>query len=170
MNQKSTSSQGFLKNKKIISFLLVVTGIIGGLYFLSREDSQVSVNSVLGGKEVTVYKTPTCGCCNVFVSYLKKKIATVKTENLSNLDAIKKQYGVPSELASCHTSVIDGYVVEGHIPAEAIEKLLLEKPNIKGIALPGMPSGTPGMPGPKTEKWEIRSLNQDGTVGTFMTI
>lgn len=170
MNQQNSSSPGRFKNKKVAVVLLLLAGVIGGFYFLNRADSKVSENPALGGKEITVYKTPTCGCCNVFVSYLKKKVALVKMENLSSLDDIKKQYGVPAELASCHTSVVDGYVIEGHIPIEAIEKLLKEKPNIKGIALPGMPSGTPGMPGPKTEKWEIRSLNEDGTIGTFMTI
>ncbi len=170
MNKSDMSSRGLLKNKKVVSLILVVTGMISGLYFLNRSDSKVSENPALGGKEVTVYKTPTCGCCAVFISYLEKKDVAVKTENVKNLDDIKQRNGIPSQLWSCHTSMVDGYIVEGHVPIEAIEKLLSEKPNIKGIALPGMPSGTPGMPGPKTEKWEIRSLNQDGTVGTFMTI
>ncbi len=170
MNQENTPSPGRFKNKKMVVLLLVVTGIIGGLYFLNRADSKVSESPALGGKEITVYKTPTCGCCAVFISYLEKKDVAVKVENVKSLDDIKKRNGIPPELWSCHTSIVDGYVVEGHVPIEAIEKLLSEKPNIKGIALPGMPSGTPGMPGPKTEKWEIRSLNEDGTVGTFMTI
>ena len=170
MNKSNISSRGLLKNKKVILLIVVVAVIIGGLYFFSREETKTPESLALGGKEVTVYKTPTCGCCAVFISYLEKKDVAVKIENVKSLDDIKKRNGIPSELWSCHTSIVDGYVVEGHVPIEAIEKLLSEKPNIKGIALPGMPSGTPGMPGPKTEKWEIRSLNEDGTVGTFMTI
>ncbi|MDP3957829.1 MAG: DUF411 domain-containing protein [bacterium] len=158
-------------NKKIIilSFIVVAILIIGSYFIFwgkARESGQVA----LGGKEVMVYKTSTCGCCGAFISYLKKKDVAVKMENVTDLDAVKRQYGVPSELSSCHTSIVDGYVVEGHVPFEAIEKLLNERPNIKGIALPGMPSGTPGMPGPKFEKWDIRSFTEDGTVGTFTII
>ncbi|MDP3957576.1 MAG: DUF411 domain-containing protein [bacterium] len=158
-------------NKKIIILSFIVVAIlITGSYFIfwgkARESGQVA----LGGKEIMVYKTPTCGCCGAFISYLKKEDVAVKMKNVNNLDEIKRQYGVPVELSSCHTSIVDGYVVEGHVPLEAIEKLLNERPNIKGIALPGMPSGTPGMPGPKFEKWDIRSFTEDGTVGTFTII
>lgn len=158
-------------NKKTIIFsLLAVAVLITGGYFFVGGKVRESGQTALGGKGITVYRTSTCGCCGAFVSYLKKKDVAVKMENVKDLDAIKRQYGVPNELSSCHTSIVDGYVVEGHVPLEAIEKLLSERPNIKGIALPGMPSGTPGMPGPKFEKWDIRSFTEDGTIGTFTTI
>ena len=79
----------------MVVLLLVVTGIIGGLYFFSRADSKVSENPALGGKEITVYKTPTCGCCAVFISYLEKKDVAVKVENVKSLDDIKKRNGIP---------------------------------------------------------------------------
>lgn len=157
-------------NKITIFLPIAVLVVAAGIYFSFNGKSQEPGQVALGGKEVMVYKTSTCGCCNAYISYLRQKGVTVKTEDVKNLDDIKRQYGVPTEFSSCHTSIVDGYVVEGHIPFEAIEKLLNEKPNIKGIALPGMPSGTPGMPGPKTEKWDIRSFTEDGTVGTFMSI
>jgi len=170
MNKMNSSHRNPIQGKKTILSLLAIIIVIGGTYLFVRGKAEESGQAALGGKEIMVYKTPTCGCCGAFISYLKKKDVAVKMENVANLDAVKRQYGVPSELSSCHTSIVDGYVVEGHVPLEAIEKLLSERPNIKGIALPGMPSGTPGMPGPKFEKWDIRSFTDDGTVGTFTTI
>ena len=170
MNKMNSSHRNPIQGKKTILSLLAIIIVIGGTYLFVRGKAEESGQAALGGKEIMVYKTPTCGCCGAFISYLKKKDVAVKMENVANLDAVKRQYGVPSELSSCHTSIIDGYVVEGHIPLEAIEKLLSERPNIKGIALPGMPSGTPGMPGTKFDKWDIRSFTDDGTVGTFTTI
>ncbi len=124
--------------------------------------------TALMGEEMTVYKTETCGCCHVYVEYLEREDVSVKAVDVADLAAIKDQYGVPSDLQSCHTSIVGGYVVEGHIPLEVIEKLLAEKPAIKGIALPGMPSGSPGMPGPKTEQWTIYAIDNDGAVTEFM--
>ncbi len=125
--------------------------------------------TALMGEEMTVYKTKTCGCCHVYVEYLEREDVKVKAIDVEDLTAIKDQYGVPTNLQSCHTSIVGGYVVEGHIPLEVIEKLLAEKPAIKGIALPGMPSGSPGMPGPKTEKWTIYAIGNDGAVTEFMS-
>lgn len=125
--------------------------------------------TALMGEEMTVYKTKTCGCCHVYVEYLEREDVKVKAVDVEDLTAIKDQYGVPSNLQSCHTSIVGGYVVEGHIPLEVVEKLLAEKPAIKGIALPGMPSGSPGMPGPKTEKWTIYAIGNDGAVTEFMS-
>ena len=85
------------------------------------------------------------------------------------MDIIKSQYQIPAEMQSCHTSVIDDYFIEGHVPMEAIEKLMNEKPDIDGIALPRMPSGSPGMPGVKTETWIIYSL-KDGQYEEFMRV
>lgn len=126
------------------------------------------IKTALQGQEIVVYKTKTCGCCHVYTRYLDKEKANVKVVDVDDLSVIKNQYDVPSNLESCHTSLVGGYVVEGHIPLEVIEKLLAEKPSIKGIALPGMPSGSPGMPGPKTEKWAIYAIGNDGQVSEFM--
>jgi YVTN family beta-propeller protein len=125
--------------------------------------------TALMGEEMTVYKTKTCGCCHVYVEYVEREDVKVKAIDVVDLTAIKDQYGVPTNLQSCHTSIVGGYVVEGHIPLEVVEKLLAEKPAIKGIALPGMPSGSPGMPGPKTEKWTIYAIGNDGEVTEFMS-
>ncbi len=170
MSKTRSSSRGQAKKKKVILSLLAASVLIVGAYFFTDRKAPSPEQATLGGKEIIVYKTPTCGCCGVYVSYLKQKGAIVRMENLANLDDIKSRYGVPANLLSCHTSVVDGYVVEGHIPLEAIEKLMSERPEVKGIGLPGMPSGTPGMPGPKTEQWDIRSFTDEGTTATFARI
>jgi len=159
----------YLKKKKILLLVFVGSLLLIGGYYAVREPKN-NGSPALAGKEVLVYKTPTCGCCGAFVSYLQKKGVAVKVEVVKSLSDAKLRSGVSSELSSCHTTIIDGYVVEGHVPIEAMQKLIDEKPAIKGIALPGMPSGTPGMPGPKNEEWNIRSFTEDGTIGTFTTI
>ena len=100
--------------------------------------------SAFAGTAVTLYKSPTCECCEKYVQYLEQNGFTVKAINEDDMDAIKKRYGMV-HAASCHTSIIDGYAVEGHVPVHAIRKLLREKPSIAGISAPGMPQHSPGM-------------------------
>ncbi|MEX2013915.1 MAG: DUF411 domain-containing protein [Parcubacteria group bacterium] len=116
----------------------------------------------------TMYKTPTCGCCQVYGQYLKRENVKLTVVDMDDISPIKEQHGISRNLESCHTTMIGGYVVEGHMPMGVIEKLLTEKPDIKGIALPGMPSGSPGMPGPKTGEWTIYALGNDGMITEFM--
>lgn len=106
----------------------------------------LSLNSAaaLAATAVTVYKSPTCGCCEKYVSYLRQNDFEVRVIDQNDMDGVKKRYGV-ARLASCHTALINGYVVEGHVPVEAIRKLLKEKPAIVGISAPGMPMNSPGM-------------------------
>lgn len=121
------------------------------------------------GLRATVYQNENCGCCTVFAGYARSqglKIQLLKTD----MDAIHERFEVPPSVQSCHTTIIDEYFIEGHVPSEAIEKLLSERPDIKGIALPGMPSGTPGMPGPKTEDWVIYAVEKDGNIKEWMRI
>jgi hypothetical protein len=127
----------------------------------ARQNPIASSEQQLAGAMATVYKSPTCGCCGGYVEELKRQGATVDVKVVSDteLAKIKVEQGVSSELYSCHTSIIDGYVVEGHVPIEAVAKLRTERPDIKGIALPGMPSGTPGMPGPKFAPYDVRTID-----------
>lgn len=121
--------------------------------------------------KVLFYKSPTCGCCGVHASYLQRNGALdVQTINQADVTPVKNKYRVPLELRSCHTAIIGGYFVEGHIPIEAIAKLVNEKPAIAGIAMPGMPSGSPGMPGAKTGPFVIYAVNNDGSYQEFMRI
>lgn len=94
---------------------------------------------------MTVYKSPTCTCCSKWVAHVRKAGFTVVTKDLDDLDAIKKDLGVPGALGSCHTGVVGAYVIEGHVPADLIDKLLAEKPRARGLTIPGMPASAPGM-------------------------
>src|SRR5688500_13325285 len=94
---------------------------------------------------LTVYKTPTCGCCAKWVEHMKQNGFTVHVTDMNDLSTVKAKHGVPSKAQSCHTGVVNGYVVEGHVPAADVKRMLKEKPAIAGLALPGMPMGSPGM-------------------------
>lgn len=117
--------------------------------------------------EISVYKSPTCGCCSKWVRHLEANGFTVKAYDVKDVNSYKDRYGVPVPLGACHTAVVDGYVVEGHVPASDIKRLLAERPSIKGIAVPGMPAGSPGMEGPVTEKYEVLSFDANGETKTF---
>lgn len=146
------------KNRKI---LMMLTIAIVGIIIIGYGFSSIfkDTTNVANAKEATVYKNPTCGCCGVYITYLRKQGFVVKVENMNSLSSIKKKYQIPSDMGSCHTTVVGDYVIEGHVPVEAINKLLTEKPDITGIALPNMPSGSPGMPGKKQGAFTIYSLN-----------
>jgi hypothetical protein len=103
----------------------------------------------------TLYKNPNCGCCEAYADYLRENGFRVMVEPTDDLPLLKRQYGVPAPLEGCHTTLVDGYVVEGHVPVDKLIRLLTEKPAIKGISLPGMPAGSPGMFGEKTEPFTI---------------
>ena len=118
---------------------------------------------------VEVFKTPSCGCCYGYVLFLEKEKYKVKQTDMRSLHSIKQKYNIPIEMQSCHTTIMGKYFIEGHVPIEAINKLLKEQPDIDGIALPGMPIGTPGMPGDKDEPYVIYQLT-DGKFSVFMTI
>jgi hypothetical protein len=103
----------------------------------------------LASELATVYRSSSCGCYEAWVAYLKSNGFDATVVSTDNLGAVKEKMHVLADMQSCHTGVIGGYVVEGHVPAEAIAKLLAEMPQITGIAVPGMPGGSPGMSGPK---------------------
>ena len=119
---------------------------------------------------VTLYKSPECGCCEGHASHLRRHGFTVTSKPTNELAEISRKAGVPPDLQGCHTAFIGDYVVEGHVPVEAINKLLAERPAIKGIALPGMPDGSPGMPGPKAGPFVIYAIGQNGQSTIFMTL
>lgn len=112
--------------------------------------------------EVTVYRSPTCGCCAKWIEHLKQNNFNVKDNITDEMDVIKAKYGVPKEMASCHTAIVDGYVVEGHVPAADIRKLLKTRPNVTGLAVPGMVTGSPGMEmGGRADPYDVMSFDQE---------
>jgi len=117
--------------------------------------------------EVLVYKSPTCSCCNQWIGYLKDNGFRVKTENVADLSQLKATHGVTPQLASCHTALVEGYVVEGHVPAGDIRRLLAERPKVKGLAVPGMPAGSPGMEGSRKAAYDTLSFDSQGRTAVF---
>ncbi len=113
---------------------------------------------------VEVYKSATCGCCSKWVDHMRTSGFDVRTNNVEDIDAVKKAYRVPDSVASCHTAVVNGYVVEGHVPAWEIRRMLTEKPAVVGIAVPGMPVGSPGMEvaGIKAQPFAVVSFDKQG--------
>jgi hypothetical protein len=118
--------------------------------------------------DIVVYRSPTCDCCGKWLEHLKKNNFNVKDIVTDDVQAIKDKYGVPEEMASCHTAIVDGYVIEGHVPVNDIMKLLKTKPKIVGIAVPGMPSGTPGMEmGDRKDSYNVMSFDKENHYEIF---
>src|SRR5689334_4899534 len=108
---------------------------------------------------IKVYKTPQCGCCKGWVKHLQANGFQVETFDMPDLSSVKQKYGVGPALQACHTAVVNGYVVEGHVPADVIMKLLKEHPAVAGVAVPGMPSGSPGMEGALKQKYDVYTFD-----------
>ncbi len=119
--------------------------------------------------EVTVYKSPTCGCCKKWERHLRDNGFKVTTHDVGDLRPIKAKYGVRPALAACHTALVNGYVVEGHVPADVIKRLLVEKPRVAGITVPGMPAGSPGMEGPRKERYRVLTFGGESGTQVYAT-
>lgn len=114
---------------------------------------------------IQVYKTPTCGCCTKWIDSLRAAGFEVEATNMPDLSELKAANGVPPRLSSCHTALVEGYVIEGHVPAADLRRLLRERPAVAGLAVPGMPLGSPGMEHPdrsRHEAYEVISFGADG--------
>ena len=118
---------------------------------------------------MSVYKSPSCGCCQKWVDYMRAHGFDPKVQDVENIGAVKLKLGVREEFASCHTSEIGGYVVEGHVPVETVQRMLKERPKIAGIAVPNMPAGSPGMevPGGRQDAYNILAFTSDGKTTVY---
>ncbi len=116
---------------------------------------------------VTIYKTPTCGCCGKWVEHMRSNGFQVKVQEVSSTVETRRKYGVPDRLQSCHTALVGGYVIEGHVPAADVQRLLKNKTKAAGLAVPGMPMGSPGMEGPRSDAYSVLQFHQDGTLMVF---
>ena len=159
----------FKKNfsRSITAVVLLILLFIIFNFFTNKQEALALTKD--SKHSVEVFKTPSCGCCYGYVLFFEEEKFKVKQTDMRSLHTIKKRYNIPLEMQSCHTTVLGKYFIEGHVPLEAINKLLKEQPDIDGIALPGMPIGTPGMPGEKEEPFVIYQLI-DGKYSIFMTI
>jgi hypothetical protein len=121
------------------------------------------------GTRMVVYKTPTCGCCRAWADSMRAAGFALEVHDMPNVQPVKQEHGLPGHLASCHTAIVGGYVVEGHAPADVIRRLLRERPQVAGIAVPGMPVGSVGMEAPDGRKdpYDIIAFTKDGQVSVY---
>ncbi len=149
-----------IKNKIFAGFfsLAVISAIV--VFVLSQ--------NVNAEPEMTVYKSPTCGCCGKWITHMEENGFKIKAVDLLEMNIVKEKYGINRKLASCHTAVIDGYFVEGHVPAVDVQRLLSEKPDVLGISVPGMPVGSPGMEmGERVDHYSVIAIGKDGVAEVF---
>ncbi len=146
-----------MKSLKLIATLLLASL---SLNLLADE----AINPV----EMTVYRSASCGCCGKWIAHAQQSQFNIKSVISDDMQAVKEKFGVPEKLASCHTAIVDGYVIEGHVPAEDIKKLLQTKPNLAGIAAPGMPLGSPGMEmAGQKDAYRVVSFDKEGKFSAF---
>lgn len=114
---------------------------------------------------ITVYKSPTCGCCSLWVDHLEANDFDVQVVEMENVNSVKEYYGIPSEMMACHTGIVDGYAIEGHVPANDIKRLLEEHPEAIGLSVPGMPIGSPGMEveGRPADSYDVMLVTESGS-------
>lgn len=135
----------------------------------SPETDSVKASATIHKAEITVYKSPTCGCCKDWVTYLEEEGFNVTAIDHDDVDTIKVKYGLPDpKLKSCHTAIVEGYLVEGHVPASDIERLLRTRPtNIKGLSAPGMPMMSPGMASRTPKDYAVLSFTESGETAVY---
>ncbi|MBI5753951.1 hypothetical protein HZA40_02295 [Candidatus Peregrinibacteria bacterium] len=163
--------------KKTLTILVALIVVVIGTFIWNINaktgENRLKLATLTKDNQAIVVASSTCGCCKLYAQYLGQQGFDVdlQQETIEKVSAFKDENKVPESLRSCHTTRIGNYIVEGHIPMEAIEKLLKEKPNIRGIGMAGMPSGSPGMPGPKAGPFVIDIITNDGKDGgLFMQI
>jgi hypothetical protein len=149
-----------------IGIVVAVIGIVAYLQFGGSASSPAISSDEL--PTVTVYRSPTCQCCEQWVDHLRANGFQVDMQDRNDMQQVKQHYNVPRELASCHTGVVGGYVVEGHVPADEIKRLLAERPGVAGITVPGMPVGSPGMErGNQQDPYNVLTFTQQGEANVF---
>ena len=116
---------------------------------------------------VEVYKSATCGCCGKWIEHLQANGFTVRAHDVAEPPVYRAKFGVPDALGSCHTATVGGYVLEGHVPAQEVKRLLAERPRARGLAVPAMPLGSPGMEGPRADPYEVLLIELDGRTRVY---
>lgn len=144
-----------------LAFAVAGLALLGTIYIAAQQKPAAPL--------VEVFKSPTCGCCANWVEIMRKNGFIVRTTDLNDMTQIKKSRGVPADVQSCHTAVVNGYVIEGHVPPADVHRLLKEKPAVAGIAVGGMPIGSPGMESPyvKAEPYNVMSFDKNGATRVF---
>lgn len=146
--------------------LLIVAGLLAALVTIAGCARSPPPS---GDTVVTVYKNPSCGCCNAWVQHLRSAGLSVEAHDVRDLAVIKARVGIPVGMGSCHTAEVGGYFVEGHVPADDIRRLLRERPDAKGLTVPGMPIGSPGMEdrSGKVDPYDVLLVSKDGSTSVY---
>jgi len=138
-----------------------------GSLIARRAGATPPVRATVARPPVTVYKDPSCGCCKAWVTHMEKSGFVVTAHDDTDMDAIKDHYGVPSGVRSCHTALVGNYVIEGHVPASDVDRMLKEQPKVAGLAVPGMVTGSPGMEGPMSKPYTVLAFQKTGATTAF---
>lgn len=135
---------------------------------VSHQQAAVVADLPPEARQVVSFRSPTCGCCLGWVEHMRTQGFQVEDNVVEDIEAVKREHNIPTDLASCHTAIVNGYVVEGHIPAADVSRLLIEKPDVVGIAVPGMPIGSPGMEsGDIRQPYAVYTFTEDGSIEIF---
>lgn len=151
---------------KMLKYLAVAAAVAVPAYASQAGQKPAAAD----GQAITVYRTATCGCCGKWVDHLKTAGFTPTVHIVENTDTAPPAKGVPAQLRSCHSATLEGYNVEGHVPAEVIRQLLKERPKVQGIAVPGMPAGSPGMESPSPVAYDVVAYDASGKTSVFKRV
>lgn len=164
MKRRMTSTHSLSRRRMISS-----TAALGGLTLLGLSGAGIAMQAGKTAPKITMYRDPNCGCCSKWATAARAAGFDVTVSETSDIMGVKAKLGVPDTLMSCHTSVAGGYVIEGHVPLNAVKKLLSQKPKIRGIAVPGMPLGSPGMevPGRAAQPFDVIAFDAAGNTRKF---
>ena len=155
----TTYSRAISLIRRSMTLALSAVAILGSVFFFSAAPAVA--------EEIVVYKSPSCGCCGNWVKHIRQSGFDVVVKDLDDMDTIKRQAGIPEELQSCHTASVGGYLVEGHVPASDIKRMLTERPAIKGLTIPGMPASAPGMDAPGKVPYTVLTFDAKGKTGVY---
>ena len=154
--------------RRIVTVMMLGIAACTSADAANREEQAAVVDPSL--PTVLVYKTPTCGCCNGWIDHMEAAGFAVDARDVRDIISVKMDAGVPTNLSSCHTAFVDGYIVEGHVPIDQVKRLLEERPEVLGIATPGMPIGSPGMEGANPQPYQVFAFDGEGSTSVYANI
>lgn len=158
---KTTKVKKKMPGYGLFAALVLATGISIATYLNFSSEPATALS------DIVVYKSPTCGCCKKWVDHLRSNGFSVDVRERNNMQPIKQEEGIQPQHQSCHTAKIDGYFIEGHVPANDIKRLISEKPSIAGLAVPGMPMGSPGMEGHRKDSYSVLAVDAKNSTTVF---
>lgn len=153
-----------MKSWKIGAIAVAALAVAGGVWMAGSDGGPAPPPDAA---EVVVYKSPTCGCCSAWAEHMRQSGFTVREVNREDMRRVKAELGVDPDLGACHTAVVGEYLVEGHVPARDVVRLLREKPDVMGLAVPGMPAGSPGMEGPRKDPYRVLTFDGEGKTAVW---